>query len=218
MTDKASDQLQPINLAEEENEEDEIDYIPNFIKKVLENPQLLPREMRADFVSIFEDFEFTHLGRAKTAFEYVLVNEATKLTMGLQRLDRIESAILVNQERAAVKSLFRKTHEYAYASDATRFIDKDGRLRAEQYFVDPAFKAKSDKQFEAAGFGPDASEGKSYILALPSLNAIHRQKANNWKALFRILKELESRYASRHREKKMVIKKPAAKSTGSEDR
>jgi hypothetical protein len=61
------------------------------------------------------------------------------------------------------------------------------------------------------------SERESYILALPSLKAIHRQKANNWRALFRILKELESMYASRHLEKKMVVKKPAAKSSGSAD-
>jgi hypothetical protein len=78
-------------------------------------------------------------------------------------LDRFESAILVNHERAAVESLFRKTHEYAYASDATRFIDKNGRLRAEQYFVDPAFKAKSDREFEAAGFGPNASFGRGIL-------------------------------------------------------
>jgi hypothetical protein len=215
MTDEASDELQPIDLAEEENEEDDIDYIPRFIKNVLENPELLPREIREDFTTVFDNFEYTHHGRAKTVFEYVLVNEATKLTLGLQHLDRIESAILVNQERAAVESLFCKAHEYAYVSDARQMIAKTGGLSAQQYFADPAFRAKSDKEFEAAGFGPNASEGEAYILALPSLNAIHRQKANNWRALFRILKELELRYASRHREKKMVVKKPAAKSSES---
>jgi hypothetical protein len=102
-------------------------------------------------------------------------------------------------------------------SDATHMIAKTGSLSAQQYFADPEFKAKSEKEFEAAGFGPNASEGEAYILALPSLNAIHRQKANNWRALFRILKELELRYASRHREKKMVVKKPAAKSSEPKD-
>jgi hypothetical protein len=38
--------------------------------------------------TVFEDFEFTHLGRAKTAFEYVLVNEATKLTVNIPRQSR----------------------------------------------------------------------------------------------------------------------------------
>jgi hypothetical protein len=219
MTDKASDELQEVNPAEEENEEeDENDYIPRFIKKVLDNPQALPREIRADFVGVFEDFEFTHLGRAKTTFEYMLVNEATKLTLSLQHLDRIERAILINQERAAVESLFRKTSEYAHVSDAKAVINRAANLRAEQYFADAAFKAKSDKEFEAAGFGPDAPEGEAYLLALPSLAVIHRQKATNRKALFGILKELESRYASRHREKKMVVKKPTAKSSESKDR
>ena len=217
MTDEASNELQPIDLAEEENEEDDIDYTPTFIEKVLKNPELLPREIRADFITVFETFEYTHHGRAKTVFEYVLVNEATKLTLGLQHLDCLESTILVNQERAAVESLFRKTHEYAYVNDARPMIAQTAGLSAQQYFADPAFKAKSDKEFEAAGNGPNACEGETYILALPLLNAIHRQKANNWRALFRILKELELRYASRHREKKMVVKKPTAKSSQSKE-
>jgi hypothetical protein len=208
MTDKASDELQEVNLAEEENEEeDENDYIPRFIRNVLDNPQLLPREIRADFVGVFEDFEFTHLGRAKTTFEYVLVNEATKLTLSLQHLDSVERAILVNQQRPAVEGLFRKTHNLGISAG----------VRAEKYFADPAFKAMSDKEFTAAGYAPDALEGEAYLRALPSLAVIHRQKAANRKALFSILKDLESRYASRHREKKMVVKKPTAKSSESKD-
>ena len=81
MTDNASDDPREVNPVEEENEaEDENDYTPRFIRKVLDHPQLLPREIRADFVGVFEDFEFGHLGRAKTTFEYVLVNEAAACT------------------------------------------------------------------------------------------------------------------------------------------
>jgi hypothetical protein len=82
MTDNASDDLREVKPVEGENEaEDENDYTPRFIRKVLDHPQLLPREIRADFVGVFEDFEFSHLGRAKTTFEYVLVNEAAKLVL-----------------------------------------------------------------------------------------------------------------------------------------
>jgi hypothetical protein len=199
MTDKASDELEEINLAEEENEEeDENDYIPRFIRKVLDNPQLLPREIRTDFLGVFEDFEFTHLGRAKTTLEYILVNEATKLTLSLQHLDRIEKAIIANQQRPAVESLFRKAHNLKISAGLT----------ADKYFADPVFRARSDEEFEAAGYAPDALEGEAYLRALPSLAVFHRQKAADRKALFGILKELESRYASRHREKKMVVRSP----------
>jgi hypothetical protein len=90
-------------------------------------------------------------------------------------------------------------------------------LSATKYFADPAFKAKADKAFEEAGYPPDALEGEAYARALPSLSVIHRQKAVNRKALFSILKELESRYASRHPEKRMDVKKPTAKSSKSKD-
>jgi hypothetical protein len=46
---------------------------------------------------------------------------------------------------------------------------------------------------------------------------IDRQKAANRKALFTILKDLETRYASRHPEKKMIVKKPTAKSSKPKD-
>jgi hypothetical protein len=208
MTDRTSDELKEVEPAELDNEEeDEIDYIPPFIKKVLDNPDLLPREIRADFVSVFEHFEFTDRGRAKTTVEYVMVNEATKLVLGLQNLDRIENAILTNQQRSAIEALFRKTHNLGISAGLT----------AEQYLADPAFKAKSNKEFEAAGFGPDAVAGETYLRALSSLTVIHRQKAANRKALFSILKELEARSAGRRPEEKMVVKKPSARSRKSED-
>ena len=53
-------------------------------------------------MSVFESFEFSHLGRAKTTFEYIMVSEAAKLTLSLQHLDRVERAIVINQQRSAV--------------------------------------------------------------------------------------------------------------------
>jgi hypothetical protein len=208
MTDNASDDPREVNPVEEENEaEDENDYTPRFIRKVLDHPQLLPREIRADFVGVFEDFEFSHLGRAKTTFEYVLVNEAAKLVLNLQYLERIERTILINQQRAAAEALFRKTHVGGMSPG----------MKVEHYFGDPVFKAKSDKEFEEAGYAPDALEDEAYLRALSSLAVIDRQKAANRKALFTILKDLETRYASRHPEKKMIVKKPTAKSSKPKD-
>jgi hypothetical protein len=107
--------------------------------------------------------------------------------------------------------LFRRTQEGAEDSVARNSVGS-----ARKYFADHAFKASADKAFEAAGYSSDALEGEAYLRALPSLGILHRQKAANRKALFSILKELETRYSSRHREKEMVVKKPASRTAGKE--
>lgn len=59
MTDKALEELQEVTPAEAEiEEEDNNDYAPALIEKVLKNPELLPREIREDFESVFEGFEY----------------------------------------------------------------------------------------------------------------------------------------------------------------
>jgi hypothetical protein len=204
-----------IAATETQNEEevDDNDYEPHFIVKLLRNPDLLPREYREDFNYVFEDFEFTHDGRAKTAVEYVLVNEATKLTLSIAHLDRMESAILINQERPGVESLFAKTHEAAAMQGAEAGIRSAAIISAQKYFADPVFRVQADRAFEAAGYAPAAMEGEAYLRALPALGVIHRQKAANRKALFNILRDLETRYSSRHPEEKMLVDKPATRAS-----
>ncbi len=214
MSDNSAEELKPSVAPEAETKEelDDNDYhVPSFINKVLYNPELLPPEFREHFVDLFERFEWTHLGRAKTPTEYLLINEITKLALTLEHLDRLERAILANQRRPAAESLFRKTHEGAFMKNAESAILGESISKGSKYFADPAFRAKADKQFAAAGFAPDALEGEAYVRALPSLTVIHRQKAVNRKALFAMVKDLESRYASRHFEKKLAVEIPATK-------
>lgn len=214
MFEKSPEELKAATPAETvaDQELDDTDYeVPTFINKVLRNPELLPPEFREDFEGLFERFEFTHIGRAKTTTEYLLVNEATKLALTLEKLGRVETTILANQRRPAVESLFRKTHEGAAMKNAEAGIRASAISSATRYFSDPAFRAKADTQFEAAGYGPDALEGEAYLRALPSLTVIHRQKATIRKDLFKILKDLEARYASRHPEKKLEVEIPNAK-------
>lgn len=215
MTNKASNELPQISEAVTNSEEgyDDVDYAPGFIKKYLDNPELLPRYISEDFLSVFEDFESTHCGRAKTTFEYILVSEATKIVLSLHHLDRLRGVTLVNQQRPAVESLFRKTHEGAALKNADGAIHAEAILNATRYFADPAFKAMADKKFEAAGYAPDALEGEAYLRAQSSLVMIQREQASNRKALFSILKDLELRYASRHPEESMVVEKTASKSS-----
>jgi hypothetical protein len=214
MTD-SSDISKDIEAAAEvpkEEEFDENDYAPGFVEQLLRNPDRLPRNFREDFVRIFESFEWSHHGRAKTAIEYMLVTEATKLVLTLTHLDRMEDTILLNQQRPAVESLFRRTHEGAAMQNVEAGIRSAAVISANEYFADPAFKLKADKSFEAAGYAPNALEGEAYLRAQSSLAIIHREKAVNRKALFNILKDLETRYSSRHPEKEMVVRKSQANS------
>jgi hypothetical protein len=194
----------------EENFDDD-DYVPGFIDKLLKNPSLLPPEYREDFGSVFEEFECTHLGRAKTALEYILVNEATKLVLNLERYERMKGAIFLNEQRAAVETLFRKTHDGAAMQNAGPGLRAVAHLDAKKYFSDQTFKAKADRTFEAAGYAPDAIEGETFLRALPSLSVIEKQIASAQKRLIGILKELEARYSSRDKEKKMTVFKRVAK-------
>jgi hypothetical protein len=119
----------------------------------------------------------------------------------------MEDTILLNQQRPAVESLFRRTHEGAAMQNVEAGIRSAAIISANKYFADPAFRLAADKGFEAAGYAPDALQGEAYLRAQSSLAIIHREKAVNRKALFNILKDLETRYLSRHPEKKMVIPK-----------
>ena len=121
-----------------------------------------------------------------------MVCEATKLVLALQHLDRVEGAILANQQRPAVESLFRKTHQGAAMKHAEGTVRLDAISNAKRYFRDQAFKENADQAFEAAGYAANALEGEAYLRALPSLAVIHRQKVANRKVLFSILKDLEA--------------------------
>jgi hypothetical protein len=194
-----------------EEEFDDNDYAPGFVEQLLRDPDRLPRNFRKDFARIFESFEWTHQGRAKTAIEYMLVTEATKLVLTLTQLDRMEDAILLNQQRAAVESLFRRTHEGAAMQNVEVGIRSAAVISANEYFANPTFRLKADKSFEAAGFAPNALEGEAYLRAQSPLAIIHREKTVNRKVLFNILKDLETRYSGRHPEKKMVVRESRAK-------
>lgn len=187
-----SDQPKAVDLVEEEHvEEDETDHVPDFINKILENPVLLPGENEDDFIDVFKGLEFNDLGRAKTHYEYMLIAEATKLWMDLQRLDCMEKAIVMNERRPAAEAFLRK----AVGISASRAADK--------YFVDASYKEQTDEEFESAGYAPEAIEAEAYRRAMPSLGVIHRQKSADRKALMSFLKELASRLSSRDPNKKL---------------
>src|SRR5262249_24450948 len=73
----------------EDEDFDENDYSPNFIKRLIDDPPVLPHESKDEFVQVFESYEFRPNGRPKTDLEYMLVYEATTVTFELLQLERI---------------------------------------------------------------------------------------------------------------------------------
>jgi hypothetical protein len=150
MTDNTNpDQSENNAPAEAENAEDpeagfdDADYTPNSIKRLLDNPQLPPGEDPNLFVQLFEEFESTDLGRAKTVAEYLLVYTVTTLTWDLMRYQRMKVALLINQQRAAVESLFRKTHDAAMIEGAGPALGIEANHSARAWFADPAYRAQA---------------------------------------------------------------------------
>ena len=206
MTDNPDkEDINKAEIQEEAEDLDNNDYGPTFIEKLLKNPDLLPPEYREDFESVFQEFEYTHLGRAKTALEYILVSEATKLVLNIEWYERMKGSIVLNERRPAVESLLRKTHEGAAMQNAGAGLHALAHLDGKKYFSNPDFKAKADAKFEAAGYAPDAREGETFLRALPNLASIEKQIASAQKRLIGIVKELEARYSSRDPEKKMTV-------------
>jgi hypothetical protein len=178
---------------EDEDGFDDTDYTPRFINRLLQNPPLLPNESRDEFWQVFEDFEYIDLGRAKTVTEYMLVYSATVLTWEVMRYDRMKIALMRNQQRPALESLFRKTHEGAAANQ-----------NAKEWFVSPASRAAAARNFEAAGYAPEAVEAEAFQRSLAALAIIERLIASAQKRLLVFLKDLEKRYGARGAEMRVT--------------
>ena len=169
MTGKINPDLSDSNIPEEVDPEagfDDTDYTPRSIKLLLEDPPVLPGESPNEFVRLFEEFESTDLGRAKTATEYVLVYTVTLLTWELMRYQRMKVALQRNQQRAAVESLFLKTHEAAMLEGAAPAVRIEANKRADDWFGNPAYREQAAKKFEAAGYGAQAVEAEAFQRSL----------------------------------------------------
>jgi hypothetical protein len=195
-----------LNEEETENEEelDDGDYRPSFIRRLMDNPPLLPSESRDEFWQVCEAFEYSHTGRAKTVVEHVMVYSAAVLTWEVMRYHRMKIAIMRNQQRPALESLFRKTHDGAAMEGVTSGLRISANLSAKEWFADSASRAISAKGFEAAGYGPDAVEGEAFQQSLGSLATIENLIVSAQKRLMVFMKDLESRYGSRAAEMRIT--------------
>jgi hypothetical protein len=189
--------------AEGEDARDDRDYMPKFIVRLLDNPPLLPGECPGEFEQLYEHFEYSHLGRAKTVIEHIIVYNGTMLAWELMRYQRMKVSATLNQQRVAVESLFRKTHEGALMEGAASGLRAAASRSADGWFRDPADRARAAKRFEAAGYASDAVEAEAFQRSLPTLATIDNLIASAQKRLMSFLKDLESRYGARGKEARL---------------
>jgi hypothetical protein len=185
-----------VNLETEQSELpiDEHGNTPPFIVDMLHNPPILPGESKEEFFEIYQSYEVMEEGDAFTPIEFMLAFRATMLTFEVIRYERMKIAILRNQHRPATESLLRKTAgTFSVGPGGHAMASK----KADEYYAKPAYQAASNKQFEAAGFAPDAVDGEAFLRALTSLSSIEKLIASAEKRLFSFNKELELRISAR---------------------
>ena len=155
---------------------DHRDYMPKFIVRLLDNPPLLPGECPGEFEQLYEHFEYSHLGRAKTVIEHIIVYNGTMLAWELMRYQRMKGSATLNQQRVAVESLFRKTHEGALMEGAASGLRAAASRSADGWFRDPTDRARAAKR---------------YLIASAQ------------KRLMSFLKDLEGRYGARGKQARL---------------
>jgi hypothetical protein len=160
--------------------------IPDFIEQlnVGSDRYLLPGESDDEFMSMFFDLE-RHF-KIKNVMEYWILFDLTTLLWEIFRYRRMKIGIIRNHQRAAVESLFRKTHNGRVPPNAV-----------EDYFSDPVFRAETCKAFEEVGFSPDAVEVEAFQRSLAPIAEIERLIASAQKRVAAFTKDLEKRYADR---------------------
>jgi hypothetical protein len=67
---------------------------------------------------------------------------------------------------------------------------------AKEYLTDPRSRALAIKDFEAAGYSPDAVEAEAFQRSLAALATIENLIVSAQRRLMSFLKELDSRYGS----------------------
>jgi hypothetical protein len=86
-------------------------------------------------------------------------------------------------------------------------------LSANDWFADPRSRTEVAKNFEAAGYAPDALGAEAFKRSLGSLATIEKLIASAQKRLIAFLKDLERRYVSRAAEMHVTAAKAIARAS-----
>ena len=184
--------------------EDNTDYMPDFIQKMVDDPPILPGESAHAFRGVFTSFEWDYTQRPKTDWEYQLTSRAAVAAWELMRYDRMKAAILRNHQRHAAESMHRRSSGIEPMSTLDqKQIESYAQEGTARYFTDPAYRAEFAAHLERSGFAPNGVEGEAFLRALPSLSIVDRLITSTEKRLDKILRQLDAAYAKRHSEQPM---------------
>jgi hypothetical protein len=168
--------------------------IPDPIKNLLNSPPLLPNESKDDFLRVYDDF-FDPL-TPETVPEHWLVWNSAILTWEVMRYHRMKISYLLNQRRAAVGSLIRKTFQVP-SMRALRKAGSDIDDNIERYFSDPTYPPSVAQALEQAGFGADAAEAEAFGRSLSGLSQIERLISSAERRLVLFFREMERIHGNR---------------------
>jgi hypothetical protein len=189
--------------------------IPFFIQKQLENPPILPGESKKEFIILFREIEFSAEGGKKTAADYMIDYETTKLMWNLQRIDRMIVAVIRHMHPAAVAALIRRTGIYGEMEEPGSIAYGEAHLAALEYFTSEDAKKKTLEQFANAGYAPDAVEVEAFELALAQITSLNRQQTAARQQLLAFLKEIDRRNSRRAKELREVADKVMSRARAS---
>jgi hypothetical protein len=168
--------------------------IPDAIERMLKNPPLLPNEVKEEFERVYDDFLDPMW--PETVPQHWLVWNSAVLTWEIMRYRRMKVAYMLNQRRAAVGTLVRKS----FCSSAMRTVwepESDIDDNIERYFNDPEFQRLLDRALQEAGFAADAIEGEIFARSLPGLLRLERLIASAEKRLMLFFREMEKIHGER---------------------
>jgi hypothetical protein len=184
--------------------------LPRTIRALIETTPLLPGEQRSNFIELFFELGTSPDGESKTAAEYVMILEATKLIFNLQRLERRRVQLIEHLRPAAVLALhIRATKDGIAEPGSIAYSVAKSDTRA--YFGSEDGRRKSMEAFREAGFSQDSVESESYLQGHPLIIAIERQIVVAERLLMSFLKELDHRYVRRAEEIRRVAARALAR-------
>jgi uncharacterized protein YdiU (UPF0061 family) len=194
--------------------ETELDPIPFFIRKQLENPPLLAGESKREFNILFREVGYSAEGGKKTAADYAVDYQATVLIWTVQRFDRLIAAVIGHKRLPAVVALVRRTGDYGEVEPGSPAYYEDHR-EALGYFTSEDSKNRLSRRFASRGYGPEAVEVEAFEQALPLITTLYQQQSAARRQLLVFLKEIERRNARRAEELRKVSDKAISRARAS---
>jgi hypothetical protein len=185
---------EPASIADDYDEGPGVIDIPGPIEAMLKNPPLLPNESKDQFDRVYDDFLDPLL--PETVPQHWLVWNSAILTWDVMRYRRMKVAYMLNQRRAAVGGLIRKTFQTS-AMRALRTAGSDIDDNVERYFTDPEYPPLVAQALEKSGYTIDVVEAEMFARSLDGLSQIEKLIASAEKRLMLFFREMEKIHGDR---------------------